>query len=86
MDNVVKRKLCWSSKNKDLHACNALSFSVFLFCFGFLFISCVKSSTLCMSEPDVYKYQSDTPQLSVSSSETDSYYIKFCILYLYNYR
>lgn len=30
MNNVVKTKLCWSSKNKDLHACNALSFSAFI--------------------------------------------------------
>lgn len=36
MSNVVKTKLCWSSKNKDVHACNALSFSVFIYFPDFL--------------------------------------------------
>lgn len=47
MNNVVKTKLCWSSKNKDLHAFNALCLSVFIFS-GFLWPSlCLSESTLC---------------------------------------
>lgn len=72
MNNVVKTKLCWSSKNKDLHACNALSFSVFiLFLASSLFpvrMSLLNVASVCVSVHEcVYKYDEsgDTPQCAV---------------------